>query len=406
MKRRELLIGIGAIGAVSSLGLNGCSLFADPRRLQILGLENALPGKILKSFKAEFKQNTEIITAASPPELWQSLQDLQVAANAKTNKAQSNNNPPEAETNSGSQNNTNNPTANNSAQATKPNAAQLKVPDLTSLSDAWLDVAIAQDLIRPIPDADLAQIPQWQELEPRWKDLVTRNGEVWGIPYRWGTTVIAYRPDKTKFEITGWHDLWRSQLKGRIVLPDNPREVIGLVLKKLAQSYNRKNSGTIAELRSELEQLHQQVLFYSSDRYLQPLIIEDAWAVVGWSNDVGAVLSRNPRLKVVVPQEGTALWSDIWVLPKQQPRPDNIQAVYKWINYTLSPAIANQITAFTDATSTMPVNPELPERVRANPLKFPQAEVIAKSEILSPLSKTTMAEYLKIWQELRSIKTK
>ncbi|WP_225882691.1 extracellular solute-binding protein [Thalassoporum mexicanum] len=408
--RRKFLIGMGAIGTASAFGLNGCSWLADPQRLQILGLDNALPGKVLKSFRSEFKQKAEIDPKAAPAEIWQTLRDLQLATEKKEeakpgleantdNSNDSSNDSNKADSNSGDE--ATDPTTEEDA---KTNAAQRKVPDLVSLSDAWLDAAIAQDLIRPIPAADLAKISQWPKLEPNWQASVTRNGQVWGVPYRWGSTVIAYRPDRTKFEIKSWADLWRPELKRRIVLPDSPREVIGLVLKKLGDSYNNENLNAIAALPTELEQLHQQVLFYSSDRYLQPLIIEDAWAVVGWSHDIEAQIDRQPKLRVVVPEEGTALWSDIWVLPKQQPRPTNSQAAYKWINYTLSPAIANQITALTDAVSTMPVNADLPAKIRANQLKFPSPEVIAKSELLQPLSDDALSEYLALWQELRSPK--
>lgn len=43
-------------------------------------------------------------------------------------------------------------------------------------------------------------------LYPRWQQLVTRNaegmvdprGKVWGVPYRWGCTVIAYNEQKLR----------------------------------------------------------------------------------------------------------------------------------------------------------------------------------------------------------------
>ena len=109
--------------------------------------------------------------------------------------------------------------------------------DLVTLGNAWLENAIAQNLIQPL---DISNLSSWQGLDPRFQQLVTSNGVVYAAPYRWGNTVIAYRKDKlpafnasksNKSEIKDWSDLWHPALAGRVSLLDNYREVIGLTLK-------------------------------------------------------------------------------------------------------------------------------------------------------------------------------
>jgi putative spermidine/putrescine transport system substrate-binding protein len=362
MQRRQLLWGLGAV----TLGLSngGCSLFADPQRLRILGLSGSIPSKIIDRFKREFGNSMEYTPAKTPPELWQALQEF--------------NQSPETD----------------------------KIPDVMGLSDGWLDAAIAQSLIRPFEAPDLAKIPQWQQLEPQWQSLVTRDRKVWGVPYRWGTTVIAYRTDKVPFEITSWADLWRPELKRRLSLPDDAREAIGLTLKKLGKSYQTTDLNAIANLANELKALNAQARFYSSDTYLQPLVIDDTWAAVGWSQDIRRAQQQEPHIKVVIPKEGTALWCDLWVLPKhktsQPARPQNLIRALQWINFCLHPETAAQITAFTDATATIPALDKLPASVKANPVKFPQAQAIANSEVLLPLSPETRQQYAQFWQRMRS----
>jgi putative spermidine/putrescine transport system substrate-binding protein len=355
MKRREFLLGSSLL-----LGIGGCGLFADANRLRVLGLAGAVPSKIVGQFEGAFSKPTEMKVAKSPQELWQEL-------------------------------------------LAKPDAD--KKYDLTSLGDAWLDSAIAQSLIQPITPALLAQIPQWTKLDPRWQQLVTRKvgeqSQVWGIPYRWGTTAIAYRKDKVKFEITQWADLWRPELKQKITLPDHPREVIGLVLKKLGDSYQQPDLASITTLISELKQLHQQVLTYTSDTYLQPLLTNDSWVAVGWSQDMRKIPLQDPNIKVVVPANGTALWSDIWVLPKQA-NLANLAAASQWMDFSLTPAIAAQITALTDGTSTSAALEQVPASIQADPLKFPAPSAIAQSEVLLPLSEATAKQYKEIWTKLRT----
>ena len=159
---------------------------------------------------------------------------------------------------------------------------------LVSLGDAWLKEAIAQNLIQPL---DLDPLEKWQQISPTWKKLVKRDsqgnpspqGKLYGAPYRWGSVVIAYRKDKIDWTPTNWSDLWKEELRGRISLLDNYREVIGLTLKKIGYSYNTKDLSQIKGLSAELQELHKQVKFYSSDKYLQPLLLGDTWLAVGLS---------------------------------------------------------------------------------------------------------------------------
>ncbi|NJR31940.1 MAG: extracellular solute-binding protein [Chamaesiphon sp. CSU_1_12] len=151
-------------------------------------------------------------------------------------------------------------------------------------------------------------LTNWSKLDSRWRELAQRddrgnsssNGQIWGVPYRWGTTVIIYRRDKlTEANIPipqDWADLWNPQLRQRISLLDRSREVIGLTLKKLGYSYNTTDLDRVPNLKAELAKLHQQVKSYSADRYLQPLVIGETWVAVGWSLDAMDLIQRIPIL--------------------------------------------------------------------------------------------------------------
>lgn len=68
----------------------------------------------------------------------------------------------------------------------------------------------------------------------------------------------------------------------------------------------------------ELKTLNQQVKFYDSRNYLQPLILGDTWLAVGWSTDIIPLIERYHNIKAVIPLSGTSLWADIWVKPRNQ----------------------------------------------------------------------------------------
>ena len=290
--------------------------------------------------------------------------------------------------------------------------------NMITLGDSWLQKAIAQNLIQPI---DTAKLERWNSLSPVWQNLVKRDrqgyessqGKVYGAPYRWGNTLIAYRKDKIDWTPTDWSDLWREELQGRISLPDSDREVIGLTLKKLGYSYNTTDLALVPNLESELEQLNRQVKFYSSDKYLQPLVLGDTWLAVGWSRDILAIAKRYPNVGIVVPASGTSLWADLWVQPRltnndQDSHQKNeviTTLLANWIDFCWQSKAAKQILLFTDAISPIAISQNKTQdksrNFQKNPVLQKTLANFDDSEFLLPLPEKTTEEYLKLWKQIR-----
>jgi putative spermidine/putrescine transport system substrate-binding protein len=289
-------------------------------------------------------------------------------------------------------------------------------PDLVTLGDYWLETAIEQKLIQPL---DVTQLSGWQSLPTNpldWKQLVTRNeqgqidpkGKVWAAPYRWGSTVIVYRRDILEQEEvappTDWADLWRPEFRDRLSLLDHPREVIGLVLKKLGYSYNQDLS-KVPNLEQELKALHQQVKFYSSTAYLQPLLLGHTWVAVGWSNDVIPLLQRNYKLVSVVPRSGTAVWADLWVSPaRATPNPTQSEQrslPAQWIDFCWQADIVKRLALLSDAASPMLVGKSLDEQPRIEQVLLPDPKILQQSEFLKPLTDQAIDQYRSLWLSMR-----
>ena len=370
--------------------LLGCSN-AKPA-IQILFLENSIPLQLIKDFhNAIEKSEINFEPQAQIAQILDRLVNLQQKKNSEEN----------------SKNLTD-----------KIFKKSVIYPSLTTLGDVWLDTAINQNAIQPLPVKDLAN---WQKLPESWHKLVRRNrqgnlaedGEIYGAPYRWGSTVIAYRSDKldkSNLSVKDWQDLWQPELRDRISLLDSPRETIGLTLKKLGHSYNTENLDSVVGLETELLKLHRQAKLYSSDHYLEPLILGDTWVAVGWSTDVLPLLKRYPDIKFIIPQSGTSLWADIWVEPTKSPErsiaEDESMAnvVEQWIDYCWKPKAAKEISLFTDGIS--PILPtleseEIPKDLRDNIFLNSKVLNSDKSEFLLPLEAETEQQYRDLWLKIR-----
>ncbi|MBR8834580.1 MAG: extracellular solute-binding protein [Stigonema ocellatum SAG 48.90 = DSM 106950] len=382
MERRSFLLGTGTL--VLSQLLIGCGE-KNQATLKVELLKDSIPSQVVNQFSKYFQQKAQL--KFSPVEqlqdLFEQLQTWQKKTNANDNEGWRRFIP-------------------------FAKSENVQPANLVTLGDYWISAAIQQKLIQPL---EVGQLKHWSTLPKRWQEFVTRNdqgqvdaqGKVWGAPYRWGSTVIVYRRDKFLQEWgwtpTDWGDLWRSELQERISLLDQPREVIGLVLKKLGKSYNTENFDTVPDLEKELRKLNQQVKFYSSERYLEPLITGDTWLAVGWSNDVLPVLGRYPQLAAVIPQSGTAIWADLWVHPQGNDR-ETLSS--QWIDFCWTKSIAKDISLFTKTNT--PISIDIGASKIAEPLRkllLINSEVFSKSEFLLPLPPAVATQYDSLFAKMK-----
>ncbi len=373
MRRRDFLFGTSAIAV--STALAGCQSSAA---LTVEVLQNSVPPQLLRQFSRNLTRGMALNFIPQPQlknlfellQKWQQTRQNQVDESPQT-------------------------------QA-----------DLVMIGDYWLTRAIQQQLIQPLQPQSLQN---WDLLPQKWQNLVKRNdkgqldanGSVWAAPYRWGTTVLIYRKDKFKalgWTPEDWHDLWRDQLRDRISLLNQPREVIGLTLKKLGQSYNTTNLSSVEDLSSQLQQLHQNVKLYDSNTYLKPLIIGDTWLAMGWSTDIPKSLQRQYKLGVVVPASGTALWTDLWVKPASRSQPPEADIADRWIDFCWQPEIAQQLSLLTEATSPIVAGLTPQQRLpewNNQPVLLPNISILDNSEFLLPLPEDTLEQYRQLWQQIR-----
>ncbi|MDH6055869.1 extracellular solute-binding protein [Umezakia ovalisporum] len=384
MDRRSFFLGAGGLG-LSQL-LVGCG-GSNQTKFNVRLLKGSIPSQIVTQFRRSLEQQVQF--NFSPVD---QIHDLFKQLQTWQNKSE---------------------TSNDSfwTRFMPFKQSHPKVPsDLVTLGDYWLKAAIEEKLIQPLEEAEVQQLKHWSALDQRWKQLVKRDnqgnwdteGDVWAAPYRWGSTVIVYHREKFQsldWTPQDWSDLWRDELRERISLLDQSREVVGLVLKKLGASYNTENLNTIPDLKNELRALNQQVKFYSSNNYLEPLIIGDTWLAVGWSTDIMSLLTNYPQLAVVIPKSGTAIWADLWVRPKGVKK-DTFAS--QWIDFCWQPDIAKKISVLTRSNS--PISFDITSWDLQKPFRnllHSNSEVFNKSEFLRPLPPSAIEQYESLFTKMK-----
>lgn len=377
MNRRSLLIGLTAL----AMAQVACQQ-DNNQTLRIAVLKDVLPPQVLADFKRTLADTARLRlkTANSSAALFTQLQAWhQAALNGESN-------PPS------------------------------RVPDWVCVSDYWLWAAIRQQLISPISAVN--ELSGWSDLPEVWRSLSQRNSEgflddqgpLWATPYRWGHLMMVYsrrRFDRLGWQPTQWEDLWRPELQRQISLPNHPRIVLGVVLKTLGYSANDRDPASHTDVEESLAALGNQVKVYTSDDYLQSLIMEDIWLAVGWSTEIQPVLKRYRQLAAVSPSPGTLLTADVWVRPNSQVRVASTSLTkvdQKWLSYWWQPNVLTPLTLFSQGLSPLLVDPSAAAQASdfsEESVFIPTPEQLANSEFIVPLPEEAIADYNQLWLQLR-----
>ena len=176
----------------------------------------------------------------------------------------------------------------------------------------------------------------------------------YSVAYMWGTTGILYNSDEVTFEEASTWDVIRNpKFAGRVLIKDAPRDVYGPVLIYLKQK--ELNEGTvtledlmhdssdesIAAVEAYLKQVKDGVLGWEADFGKEQMTKGRGLVSLNWSGDAVWAIEEagdvGVNLDYLVPEEGSTVWFDGWVIPKYA---KNIKAATYFIDFMCRPDIA------------------------------------------------------------------
>jgi spermidine/putrescine transport system substrate-binding protein len=99
-------------------------------------------------------------------------------------------------------------------------------------TDYLVTVLRRENLLAPLNKDNL---PNFENLDPRFINPTLDPGNRFCIPYLWGTTALGYNLKATGKEITSWKDVFGPANVRRVALLDGARESLGLALLALIQ---------------------------------------------------------------------------------------------------------------------------------------------------------------------------
>jgi len=252
--------------------------------------------------------------------------------------------------------------------------------DLIIPTDYMIERMIREDMLEKI---DYDNIPNFRYIDERFRNLDYDPSNEYSVPYMWGTNGIIYNTEMVNEVVDSWDVLWNEKYAGQIIMYDSMRDSFVPALIKLGFSINTRSLDELHQARDLLIKQKPLVHAYMGDIMRDSMISGEAAFGLMFSGDAVYCMEENPALAYAVPKEGSNVWFDALVIPKDARNKEKAEA---FIDYLCRPEISLKNTEYigfsTVNTETLKM---LPQELLDNPAYWPTDDIIARCVIFLDL---------------------
>ena len=225
-------------------------------------------------------------------------------------------------------------------------------------------------------------------------------GNKYSVPYVWGTVGILYNKTMVKEKVDSWGILWDEKYKDEILMQDSVRDAFMVAERYLGYSMNTTDEDELQEAKELLKQQKHVVQAYVVDQVRDKMIGNEAALGVIYSGEAIFTKRENPDLEYVVPKEGTNVWIDSWVIPKNARHKENAE---KFIDFLCRPDIAYlNFDYITYSTPNIPARDLIEDDdIRNSPIAFPDLSEYSL-ETYTYLGEKADRHLSDLWREVKS----
>lgn len=249
---------------------------------------------------------------------------------------------------------------------------------------------------------DKAQLPNLVNMDPEIQQRLAMHdpNNDYAVLHMWGTTGIGYNRDKVKAAAPDAPlDSWRLVFdptvakklqKCGIAVLDSATEMFSMALDAIGKDPNSQVAADLEASADALMKVRPYIRYIDTQRMISDLANGEICVAIGYSGDILQARDRAEENKTgadiayYIPKEGSIIWFDSYLIPKDAPHPDN---AHVFINYMMKPEVIAAVTntvnyANGNKAATAFVNKE----VLDDPGVYPPPEV--KNKLVPDLADT------------------
>ena len=272
--------------------------------------------------------------------------------------------------------------------------------DVVCPSDYMIQRMIENDLLTEI---NFDNIPNIKNIGKQYMEQSRQFDpeNKYSVPYCWGTVGILYNKTMVDEPVNSWSILWDPKYKDNILMQDSVRDAFGAALKYLGYSLNSTDLDELTEAKNLLIEQKPLVQAYVIDQVRDKMIGNEAALGVIYSGEAIYTQKENPNLEYVIPKEGSNIWIDSWVIPKNAEHKENAE---KFINFLCRPDIALMNFEYITYSTPNEAARELieDESIRNSEIAFPDLSKYDNLETFQYLGTEADQVYGDLWNKVKS----
>ena len=206
--------------------------------------------------------------------------------------------------------------------------------DVVIPSDYMIERLLKEDYLQPL---DQSLIPNMENMDDAVRGMSYDPDNTWSIPYFWGSVGLVYNHenvDPAVVEAEGWEILLNTDYAGHIYIYDSERDSFMMAFKALGYSMNTDDPDEINDAYEWLLQMNNTMSpVYVTDEVIDGMMNGYKDIAVVYSGDATVILDENEDMSFYMPDQGTNIWCDAMVIPKNA---ENPKLAHEFINYMLT----------------------------------------------------------------------
>lgn len=264
--------------------------------------------------------------------------------------------------------------------------------DLVFPSGDYVSIMISENMLEKL---DKSKLPNFSNLDSSVIPKIKFDPDCqFSMPYIMGAAGVTVNKKKVSEFEKSWNIFGREDLKGRLTLLDDMREVLGAALLSLGYSVNTVNPDELQKAKEIVMKWKPNIVKFDAEAFGKGFASGEFWAVHGYAENVFLELdsSMNADVEFFIPKEGSAMYMDNMVMLKNA---KNKEIAYQFMNFIHEPQIYAKIVDFL-------MLPSINTKSREFRVKKPNYEIsdLQNSEFKEDLGQG-LELYNKIWQEIR-----
>jgi spermidine/putrescine transport system substrate-binding protein len=212
--------------------------------------------------------------------------------------------------------------------------------DLVVPSQNFVPILVNEGLIQKVA---VHSLPNYKNLEDRWKKPEWDSQQEYSAPWQWGTTSFSYNSELYSGKGKSLKEFFEpsEDVRGRLSAFQTPDEVVSLANIYLGIPFCSEDAKQMKKVQDLLVKQKEYVVAYNSETMSDLLASGEAMITNHWSGFSRLGRLTGAPIVYAYPKEGVVGWYDSLVVPTSA---KNVENAKKFMNFMMDPVNMAMLT--------------------------------------------------------------